>query len=81
MSANTIGEEGGEHLKDWVSATELGRPDWLDNQHSVHCATIFIAQILLFSHEEVSLEDKLKNLQRSCFSINKSRLWRKTIYH
>ena len=78
MSANTIGEEGGgEHLKDWVSATELGRPDWLDNQHS----TIFIAQILLFSHEEVSLEDKLKNLQRSCFSINISRLWRKTIYH
>ena len=74
-------EGEGVHLKDWVLTTELGRPDWLDHQHSVYFATIFIAQILLFSHEEVSLEDKLKNLQRSCFSINISRLWRKTIYH
>ena len=57
-----------------LSTTELGRPGWLDHQHPMLFATIFIAQITLFPYEEVSFEDKLKSLQRSCFSINKSRL-------
>ena len=39
----------------------------------MHLATIFIAQIILFPYEEVSYEDELTSLQRSCFSLNKSR--------
>ena len=64
---------GGRHLKNWVSTTELGRPGWLDHQHPMHLATIFIVQIILFPYEEVSYEDELTSLQRSCFSLNKSR--------
>ena len=54
----------------WVSTTELGRPGWLDNQHTMLFAKIFIIQITLFSYEEVSLEDEPKSLQRSSFSLN-----------
>ena len=60
-------------MKEWVSTTELGRPGWLDNQHPMRFAKIFIAQIVLFLYEEVGLDDWLKSVQSSCFSLDKSR--------
>ena len=64
---------GGQHLKEWVSTTELGRPGWLDNQHPMRFAEIFIAKIVLFLYEEAGLEDGLKSVQSSCFSLDKYR--------